>query len=206
MRSAIGGRGRDSRAARGQVEEQLLEAGRLGRAEVDERDAARQRGAADLGGLGVDDVAAVRQRAGASGRRPPARRASAPRPSRGRACPAPASSSSRLPWATIRPLPMITSWSATASTSRSRCEDSSTVPPRSAKSRSRPRIQRMPSGSSPLAGSSRISDLGIAEQRVGDAQALAHAQRVLAHALAGGRAVEADELEQLVDARARRRP
>ena len=34
------------------------------------------------------------------------------------------------------------------------------MPPRSAKSRSRPRIQRMPSGSRPLAGSSRISTSG----------------------------------------------
>ena len=55
---------------------------------------------------------------------------------------------------------MISSWSATASTSISRWLESSTVPPRSAKSRSRPRIQRMPSGSRPLAGSSRISTSG----------------------------------------------
>ncbi len=74
--------------------------------------------------------------------------------------PEPASSTDCRPWATIRPLPMITRWSATASISFSRCEESRTVPPRSAKSRSRPRIQRMPSGSSPLAGSSRISTSG----------------------------------------------
>ena len=74
--------------------------------------------------------------------------------------PVPASSSSREPSATILPLPMISSWSATASTSISRWLESRTVPPRSAKSRSSPRIQRMPSGSRPLAGSSRISTSG----------------------------------------------
>ena len=50
--------------------------------------------------------------------------------------------------------------SAMTSISCSRCEDSSTVPPRSAYPRSRSRIQRMPAGSSPLAGSSRISTSG----------------------------------------------
>ena len=43
-------------------------------------------------------------------------------------------------------------------------------------------------------------DLGIAEQRVGEAEALAHAERVLADALAGRGLVEADELQQRVDA------
>ncbi len=74
--------------------------------------------------------------------------------------PAAASSSALLPWATIRPLPITTRSSATASTSRSRCEESRTVPARSAKSRSSLRIQKMPSGSSPFAGSSRISTRG----------------------------------------------
>src|ERR1700760_3208989 len=55
---------------------------------------------------------------------------------------------------------MIIIRSATASTSASRCEESSTVPPRSAKLRSSPRIQRMPSGSRPLAGSSSIRTSG----------------------------------------------
>ena len=92
------------------------------------------------------------------------RRRGARRPSR--ACPrghqraGVASSSSREPWATIRPAPMITIRSATAWTSWSRCEESSTVPPRSANSRSSPRIQRIPSGSSPLAGSSRMRTSG----------------------------------------------
>ena len=70
------------------------------------------------------------------------------------------SSSARVPCAWIRPPPMMIIRSATASTSASRCEESSTVPPRSAKPRSSPRIQRMPSGSRPLAGSSRISTSG----------------------------------------------
>ncbi len=70
------------------------------------------------------------------------------------------SSSWRVPCARIRPPPMIIIRSATASTSPSRCEESSTVPPRSAKPRSRPRIQRIPSGSRPLAGSSRIRTSG----------------------------------------------
>ncbi len=41
-------------------------------------------------------------------------------------------------------------------------------------------------------------DLGVAEQGVGEAEALAHAERVLADALAGRRLVEADEREQRV--------
>src|SRR5215208_7010321 len=69
-------------------------------------------------------------------------------------------SSALLPWARLCPPLMIIIRSATASTSASRCEESSTVPPRSAKLRSRPRIQRMPSGSRPLAGSSRIRTSG----------------------------------------------
>ena len=43
-------------------------------------------------------------------------------------------------------------------------------------------------------------DLRVAEQRVGEPEALAHAERVLADAPAGRRLVEADELQQLVDA------
>jgi hypothetical protein len=43
-------------------------------------------------------------------------------------------------------------------------------------------------------------DLGVAEERVRQAEALAHAQRVLAHALARRRAIEPDEPEQVLDA------
>ena len=44
--------------------------------------------------------------------------------------------------------------------------------------------------------------LRVAEQRVGDAEPLAHAERVVADALLGGRLRETDALEQLVDPRA----
>ena len=64
------------------------------------------------------------------------------------------------PEATTAPREMTTRWSTVACTSWSRWLDRSTVPPRSAKSRSSPRIQAMPSGSRPFAGSSRISTSG----------------------------------------------
>ena len=105
--------------------------------------------------------AADRRRRGASpGRRGEARRRAPARSSASTMVPDSVSSSARVPCAWIRPPPMIIIRSATASTSASRCEESSTVPPRSAKPRSRPRIQRMPSGSRPLAGSSRIRTSG----------------------------------------------
>jgi len=43
-------------------------------------------------------------------------------------------------------------------------------------------------------------DLGVAEQRVGEPEALAHAERVLADPSPGRRLVEADEFQQRVDA------
>ncbi len=113
--------------------------------------------------------------------------------------PAVCRSSALVPWATIRPLPMTMISSAMTSISCSRCDDSSTVPPRLAYSRSRLRIQWMPAGSRPLAGSSRIRIFGIAQQGVGDAEALPHAERVVldpALRLVRG---QADELEHLVD-------
>ena len=58
----------------------------------------------------------------------------------------------------------------------------------------------MPSRVEPVRGLVEDQDLGIAEQRVGEPEPLAHAERVLLDALARGRAVEADEVEQLVDA------
>ena len=78
------------------------------------------------------------------------------------------------------------------------------MPPRSAKSRSRPRIQRMPSGSRPLAGSSRISTSRVAEQRVREAEPLAHAERVLAHPLAWPRACPARRASSSSSTRASR--
>ena len=145
--------------------------------------------------------AADRRRRGASpGRRGEARRRAPARSSASTMVPDSVSSSARVPCAWIRPPPMIIIRSATASTSASRCEESSTVPPRSAKSRSRPRIQRMPSGSRPLAGSSRIRTSGSPSSAWAKPEALAHAERVLADPPPGRRLVEADELQQRVDA------
>ena len=66
------------------------------------------------------------------------------------------------------------------------------MPPRSAKSRSSPRIQRMPSGSRPLAGSSRISTWGRRAARGRARAAGACRASTGLHALAGGALVEAD--------------
>ena len=91
-----------------EFEEELLETGALGRAEVGEDDAAVQRGAADGFGVGVDDERAVLDVLGvepASSSAISSASASVARTS----TPAPASSSSREPSATIRPLPMISS-------------------------------------------------------------------------------------------------
>ncbi len=74
------------------------------------------------------------------------------------------------------------------------------MPPRSAYPRSRSRIQRMPAGSRPLAGSSRISTRGFADQCGRDTQPLAHAERVVADAPVGLALGQADQLEHLVDA------
>ena len=57
----------------------------------------------------------------------------------------------------------------------------------------------MPSGSRPLTGSSRSSGRRVAEQRGRDPEPLAHAERELAGALVGD-LVQADEVDQLVDA------
>ena len=52
----------------------------------------------------------------------------------------------------------------------------------------------------PVGGLVEDQDLRVAQQRVRDPQPLAHAQRVVAEALARCRAVEADAVEQAVDA------
>ena len=69
-------------------------------------------------------------------------------------------SSLTLAWAIRRPRPMTTSSSAMPSSSLMRWLDTSTVRPSSASSRRKPRIQRIPSGSSPLTGSSSTSTGG----------------------------------------------
>ena len=56
-----------------------------------------------------------------------------------------------------RPRPMTTRWSAVSSSSLIRWLDTSTARPSAASDRRKPRIQRMPSGSSPLTGSSNRS-------------------------------------------------
>ena len=69
--------------------------------------------------------------------------------------------------------------------------------PSAASALSRSRIQRMPSGSRPLAGSSRISTRGSPSMRGGDAEPLPHAQRV-ALELALRRRGQPDQVEHLV--------
>ena len=82
-------------------------------------------------------------------------------------------------------------------------EDSSTVPPASAKPRSRPRIQRMPSGSRPLAGSSRIAPPGRRAAH-GRCPSRCRMPREYVPDPALGLGVgQADQLEHLVDACAR---
>ena len=50
-----------------------------------------------------------------------------------------------------------------------------------------------------MAGSSRISTPGVAEQRGGDAEALTHAEGVVAHAALGLSGGQTHQLEHLVD-------
>ena len=74
------------------------------------------------------------------------------------------------------------------------------MPPRSAKLRSRPAHPAHAFRIEAVGGLVEDQDLGVAEQCVGEAQALAHAERVLADTPPGRRLVEADELQQRVDA------
>ena len=160
----------------GELEEQVLEAGALGGPQLDERDAA--------GGRDLADLRRPRRRCAArrrTGRRGCRRRSSA---SSSDSCstaftnaPRVWSSSCLVPCATIRPCPMRISSSAIFSTSWSRWRGQQHgAAPRRRSRLSRPRIQWMPAGSRPLAGSSRIRMLRVAEQRVRDAEALPHAR------------------------------
>ena len=88
------------------------------------------------------------------------------------------------------------------SSSLMRWLDTNTVRPSSASSRRKPRIQRIPSGSSPLTGSSNTSTGGSPSMRGRDPEPLRHAEREASGALARGRG-EADELEHVVDASGR---
>src|SRR6266536_2867447 len=87
---------------------------------------------------------------------------------------------------------MITTWSTVWATSARTWLETSTVRPWSARWRRSPRSQWMPSGSRPLAGSSRTST----------AEALAHAEREATHP-PPGRVGQADLVEDLVGPRER---
>src|SRR5580693_4312598 len=71
-----------------------------------------------------------------------------------------AESSATVVWASRRPWPITTRWSAVWAISLIRWLEMRTVRPCEARFFSRPRIQRMPSGSSPLTGSSSSSTAG----------------------------------------------
>ena len=79
-----------------------------------------------------------------------------------------------------------------------RCDDTNTVRPSSASDFRSVRTQRTPSGSSPLTGSSRITDLWLAEQGRGDAEPLSHAETEPPDPLSGDGG-QPDQLEDLVD-------
>ena len=174
--AALRGCGCGSPALSVSVEEQRLEVasgGRAARGSADRRAGPRRRSEARSLGrrragrrpVGVTVTPAARQRAGQGGR--------------GRRCAtqavgSPCSSADRaLP--TSRPLAMMTTSSTVCSTSCSMWLETRTVLPSSARWRRKPRSQRMPSGSRPLAGSSRMQHLRVAEQGGGEAEPLAHA-------------------------------
>src|SRR5512132_2567307 len=75
-------------------------------------------------------------------------------------------SAARVDWVTNRPRAMITTWSTVWATSASTWLETSTVRPWSASCRRKPRSQWTPSGSRPLAGSSRISTWGSPSRAV----------------------------------------
>ena len=80
--------------------------------------------------------------------------------SRTRVPEAPATRSATLVSATIRPRPMTTRWSAVSSSSLIRWLETRIARPSAASPRRYPRIHRIPSGSRPFTGSSKISTGG----------------------------------------------
>jgi hypothetical protein len=74
------------------------------------------------------------------------------------------------------------------------------VPPRSGEAARQPAHPAHALRVEAVGGLVEDQDLGVAEQRVGEAKALAHAEGVLADPPPGRRLVEADELQQRVDA------
>ena len=96
-----------------------------------------------------------------------------------------------------RPRPMTIRCWAVSAISLIRCEETNTVRPSAASPWSSDRIHRMPSGSRPFTGSSRITVRRVAEQRGGDAEPLAHAEREAAGPPAGHLA-QPDRVDHLV--------
>ena len=101
-------------------------------------------------------------------------------------------------WVRNRPRSRIRTSSTVCATSASTWLDNTIVRPSPARSRKRSRSHRIPAGSRPLAGSSRIEDGRVAEQRGRQREPLAHAERERARAAIGCFA-QADELEDLAD-------
>ena len=85
------------------------------------------------------------------------------------------------------PRPMTTSRSAVSDISLIRWLETNTVRPSAARPRSRCRTQRMPFGVEPVDRLVEQQHPGVAEQRAGDAEALAHPERELAGSLVGDR-------------------
>ena len=112
---------------------------------------------------------------------------------------APATKSATLASAIRRPRPITIRWSAVSAISLIRCDETKTVRPSAA----RPLQQRAdpldPLGVEAVHGLVEHHRVRVAEQRRGDAEPLAHAERELARALAGD-LVQADLVDQLVDA------
>ena len=96
---------------------------------------------------------------------------------------------------------MITSWSATAWTSRQQVrgqQHGAAAVGEVAQELAHP---AHPGRVEPVGRLVEDQHLGVAEQRVGEPEPLAHAERVLPDPLARGRALEPDEVEQPVDPR-----
>ena len=86
-----------------------------------------------------------------------------------------------------RPCATIATRSHTCSTSARMWLDTNTVRPSAANSRISVRTSRMPGGSRPFAGSSRIEQLRVLQQRGRDAEPLLHAERVRREPRVGAR-------------------
>jgi hypothetical protein len=185
--------------AAGQVEEQLLESGALRRPEPRERHAAGERGAADGFGVRVDDEGAVGGRArlqGGVSQRGRQRRRVGRRHER-------AGVGQQLITAALGD-------DAPRADDHDPVGDGLDLPEQVRGEQHRaaavgelaqqPAHPAHPLGVQAVGRLVEDQDLGIAEQRVRQPEALAHAQRVLAHALARRRAIESDAPEQVLDA------